>query len=247
MKNTLFIVVILVMLSGCNILDNDDSTSNFEPLRTNQLETFMQGDILTEYVFEIEDNSGNVQIITDSLRYTWSIDSLWFNTYSDSSEELLDSLESEYADNPYLVLSQEQLKIPYSISIDSTTIIRDSTFTFISENGEDTTRAIVTSQEMETLYSDAGFSSFEKDTIVVNNFNLDNEIQNDSYIRFNDGIQFAYLEWLPDSTFTPNVSFFRIEGNTVVFGAYERSERTQTYNLMQNAVIEQYRSFIEQL
>jgi hypothetical protein len=235
------------MLSGCNILDNDDSTNNFEPIRTNQLETFMQGYILTEFVFEIEDDSGNVQIITDSLRYTWVLDSLWFNTYSESSEELLDSLESEYTNNPYLVLSQEQLKVVYSISIDSTTIIQDSTFTFISENNEDTTRATITSQGMDILYAEAGFSSFEKDTIVVNNFNLNNDRQNDSYSRFNDGIQFAYLEWLPDSTFTPNVSFFRIEGNTVIFGAYERTGRTQTYNLMQNAVIEQYRSFIEQL
>src|SRR6056297_646495 len=103
MRHSLFVVVIFLMLSGCNILDNDDSTNNFEPIGTNQLEAFMQGDILTEFEFEIEDESGNVQVITDSLRYTWSLDPLWFNTYSDSSEEQLDSLESEYADNPYLV------------------------------------------------------------------------------------------------------------------------------------------------
>lgn len=237
----------LTIISGCNILNDDDATKNFIPIQPNQIESFMQGEVITGFMFEIEDDSGDIQEITDSLRFTWSLDSLWFNTYSDSPETILDSLENEFANNLLLVLSQEQLKIPYGISVDETTIIRDSTFTFISEDGQDTSKVAVSSQEMDIIYSNAGFTFSEKDTAVINNFDLDNEFQNESFRRFMGGIQFNRLEWLPDSTYKPNVPFFRIEGNTVIFGAFEDSEQSVTYNLMQENIIEQYQSFIEQL
>jgi len=238
---------LLTIISGCNIFNNDEAARNFFPIQPNQFESFMQGEVITGFTFETKDDLGEIQEITDSLRFTWSIDALWFNTYSDSPENILDSLENEYVNNPLIVFSQEQLKIAYGISVDETTVIKDSTFTFVSEDMQDTSKVVVSSQEMENIYSKAGFTFSEKDTAVINNFDLDNEFQNESFKRFKGGVEANRLEWLPDSNFKPNVPFFRIEGNTVIFGVFENSKQSVTYNLMQKNIIEQYRSFIEQL
>ena len=247
LKLILLLVTSLIIIAGCDIFDNDDTTMNFSTIQSSQIESFMQGEIFEELRFELEDDSGNLQEITDSLRFTWSADSLWFNSYSNAPESLLDSLENAYVDNSLLVLSQEQTKIFYNIKVDENTLIRDSTFTFISENLEDTTKAVVSTQEMDAIYANAGFTYFENDTAVINNFDLDNDLQIDSFNRFKSGVQFTLLEWLPDSTFVPNVPFFRIEGNTVIFGAFEKSDRSKTYNMMQTAFKERYRLFIEQM
>lgn len=251
MKSGIFVALALILLSGCSIFGDDHSNKSFKSIQPNKMEVFMQGELNTGFMFEVKDDSGNTQQITDSLRFTWSLDSLWLNSYSDSKKAILDSLENEYSKNPHLVLSQEQIMFSYSIHLDTTTIIGDSTFTFISKNEddetEDTTRAVVTSQEMEKIYEKAKFTDFEKDTVLINNFDLDRDLQKDSYNSFKGVVQFAHLKWLPDSTFKPKVPFFRLEGNTVIFGAFERSDHSSTYNLMQNAVLEQYRLFVEQL
>ncbi|WP_020403760.1 hypothetical protein [Gracilimonas tropica] len=242
MRYTLYLITAVVLFSGCNILDNDTSNNNFERISPEALESAMQAEVFTPFQFEVRDDSGTVHTVNDTLRYTWQSGEVIFHTYADASEEVRDSLEALFQEDPNLVLSEEQFILPYTMNVDSSTVAGDTSFTFIA-NG-DTTYASLTAAEMDTIYANAGLKSVEADSAFIYNFNIDNEYQNDALSNFKDGIQFGYLKWIPDSRFVPADKFFRIENNTVIFGAFALGN-SASHDALQNSVIESYRAFLE--
>jgi hypothetical protein len=245
-QNYIFGLFILLLLSSCEITKSNKSGSNYKSLNPELLLNLSNEELFTVVTFQIEDNLGSIREITDSLRLMWTVHELQSHSYDSKPRAILDSLEAEFENNSNLLLSQEQFRIVLNIQIDSTSIIKDSTFVFISE-ANDTTYASVTASEMTQIYYLNKISSFEQDTIIVNNFNLRNDYQSQSFNRFKRGVQVANLVWLPDSTFSPSKPFFRLETNTVVFGTFEFADRSTTYNLLQQDFLKKYRLHLEDI
>ncbi len=245
MKTGTFIVIVALFFSACDIQDTvDDDLPDFSPISPEDLEAYLENEISESLILEIEDKEEEVYEVEDTIDFMWNSELVEFNSYKESSESTIDSLTSEFDDNPDLVLSEEQAIFAHEIELDSTSLIRDTTFTFISENEEDTTYISKDANQMDSLYNSHGYEGFEQDTITINNFNTEVEAQKLSFERFEGPVEFYTLDWLPDSSFKPTVSVFHIIGNTLLFGAFQSIEESETYDIMQEEIMERYNNYV---
>lgn len=238
MKNLLLIIVIafLFMISGCSIFDGNNSNSGFAPLPDEEVASFFETDTTHAFSFIVQrrpaENKDDI-IFNDTLHFKTSMDSMLSNTYKDMEE-----LENQYADNPKLVLSQQQFKVFYSIEL--TEFLTDTTYMVVEERENsdemDTTYYEISQNFIDSVYAEEELTFHESADVVINLFDHKSELQEASHERFKQGITASDLDWLPSNSYAPSTRLFWNYPDAVVFGAHSINTETTSHQIMQQTI-----------